>query len=587
MEKKKLFAPVWKHWKHAFHHYRGLVIVTTIAYALATLFGEVLRPIWLRGVLDALTAHTDPLHFLYLIIMAGVLTWICNRTADYCLARSESRIIKYLKDYALARLLRHSTHFFFNTFPGSIVAKAKRFAGTTEGVFDEFSFTILRILILLPGAFYVIYSTLPAAGFILIGWAVLFGAVTWYLSRLRTPYDLRSADADSHTTGHMSDIIGSVHMIHSYTAEDREYSDFRITTEEEHQHRFKAWIRGNAQWALQGVLVLLLEILSLYTVITYAMHGLVTLGTVVLVQSYVVSVSGYMWAFGRSVTKIRNAFADAHDMATMLTHEEGQRVPHQTVPVPYTYAIEFKDVTFSYPSEHGNPMSIFQNFSLCLEEGKRYGFVGVTGSGKTTMTRLLLRQFNVSENAGTITIGGIDIKDMSQEDLRQLISYVPQDPQFPFRKLRDLIAFGKPNATLDEIMEAAEKASCHSFIQTQMEDGYETKAGERGVKLSGGQRQRIAIAAAFLKNAPILILDEPTSALDAETENSIQAILRDMRDKTMIVIAHRLTTVAKLDEIIVLKDGNVYERGTHDQLLKHNGMYRSLWDMQYSFQEVS
>ncbi len=220
---------------------------------------------------------------------------------------------------------------------------------------------------------------------------------------------------------------------------------------------------------------------------------------------------------------------------------------------------------------------------MFAETWTRYMVKMATGAGKTTITRLLLRQFDIPDGYGSITIGKVDIRDITQKELRQTLSYVSQDPSFPHRKIKEIIAFGKPDATMEEIVAAAKRASCHSFITEKLEKGYDTLVGERGVKLSGGQRQRLAIAAAFLKDAEILMLDEPTSALDTETENEVQMVLREMVGKTMLVIAHRLTTVAQLDEIIVIDGGRVYERGTHNELMNlPDGLYRSLWERQYA-----
>ena len=242
------------------------------------------------------------------------------------------------------------------------------------------------------------------------------------------------------------------------------------------------------------------------------------------------------------------------------------------------HGILFQDVSFRYPKRE---LPVLTNVSFNLHSGKRYGFVGHTGSGKTTITRLLLRQFELENGQGKITIGGASISELSRDYIRSLISYVQQDPSFPFRTVREIIALGKPNAREEEIVSAAKKASCHDFIINRLEHGYDTKVGERGVKLSGGERQRLAIAAAFLKDAPILILDEPTSALDSETEEAIERVLKAMKDKTLIVIAHRLTTVSNLDEIIVLKNGTVEEQGSHSDLLEKDGAYASFWKKQF------
>ena len=205
--------------------------------------------------------------------------------------------------------------------------------------------------------------------------------------------------------------------------------------------------------------------------------------------------------------------------------------------------------------------------------------VGVSGSGKTTLTKLLLRFADVQ--AGAVKIAGQDIRTITQKSLRENVAYVPQETSLFHRTIAENIAYGKPNASMEEIQQAAELANAHEFIK-DLPDGYETLVGERGIKLSGGQRQRIAIARAILKDAPILVLDEATSALDSESEALIQSALeRLMKGRTSIVIAHRLSTVASLDKIVVLENGKIVEQGRHHDLLQNQGgAYQRLWSRQ-------
>ena len=237
--------------------------------------------------------------------------------------------------------------------------------------------------------------------------------------------------------------------------------------------------------------------------------------------------------------------------------------------------VAFKHVTFAHD---GSKEALFDDFSLTIAPGERVGLVGHSGSGKTTLTRLLLR-FSDVEN-GTITIDNQDITSVTQKSLRQSIAYVPQEPMLFHRTLRENIAYGKPDASEEDIRYAAEQANALDFIE-KLPEKFDTLVGERGVKLSGGQRQRIAIARAILKDAPILVLDEATSALDSESEKLIQdALEKLMKGRTSIVIAHRLSTIAKLDRIIVLNDGSIVEQGNHQALLNQKGTYAKLWSHQ-------
>jgi ATP-binding cassette subfamily B protein len=239
--------------------------------------------------------------------------------------------------------------------------------------------------------------------------------------------------------------------------------------------------------------------------------------------------------------------------------------------------IEFRKTNFSYNDDKNAP--VIKDLSLTIAPGERIGLAGHSGGGKTTLTKLVLRFADAT--GGSITIDGQDITKVSQESLRQNIAYVPQEPYLFHRSLRENISYGKPDASDKEIMDAVTKANAHDFVDT-LPNGLDTLVGERGVKLSGGQRQRIAIARAILKDAPILILDEATSALDSESEKLIQdALTKLMKDRTSIVVAHRLSTIAGLDRIIVLNHGEIVEEGSHAALVKQkNGIYASLWSHQ-------
>jgi ATP-binding cassette subfamily B protein/ATP-binding cassette subfamily B multidrug efflux pump len=241
--------------------------------------------------------------------------------------------------------------------------------------------------------------------------------------------------------------------------------------------------------------------------------------------------------------------------------------------------IRFENVTFHYGAGKG----VIDNLNLHVRPGERVALVGPSGAGKTTIVNLLLRLFDVE--AGQILLDGQDIRTVTQASLRAQFGVVTQDPMLMHRSIRDNIAYGRPDAAMDEIIEAARKAKAHDFIELVSDPkgrkGYEAHVGERGVKLSGGQRQRIAIARMMLKNAPILILDEATSSLDSEIEAAIQDNLEEMMaGKTVIAVAHRLSTIAALDRLIVVENGRIVEEGSHEELTRAGGLYSKLWERQ-------
>jgi ABC-type multidrug transport system fused ATPase/permease subunit len=236
--------------------------------------------------------------------------------------------------------------------------------------------------------------------------------------------------------------------------------------------------------------------------------------------------------------------------------------------------ISFEDVNFAYK----NGQSIFKEFNLDIKEGEKVGIVGSSGAGKSTLIKLIARYFDVKE--GAIKVNDVDIKVLTQESLHKHIAIIPQDVCLFNRSLFENIRYGKTDATEDEIIKAAKQASADKFID-KLDKGYQTKVGDRGVILSGGERQRIAIARAILKNAPILIFDEATSSLDSESEKYIQSSLKNlMKNKTVVAIAHRLSTLREMDRIIVLEDGKIIEQGTHQGLLRKKGRYAQLFKMQ-------
>ena len=228
-----------------------------------------------------------------------------------------------------------------------------------------------------------------------------------------------------------------------------------------------------------------------------------------------------------------------------------------------------------------NTQYVFKDFNLTVEPNQKVGLVGYSGAGKSTLVNLLMRFYDLEDGNGVIEIDGQDIRNINQISLRKNISYIPQDPILFHRTIRENIAYGKLEATDEEIIEASKKARCFEFINS-LENKFDTLVGERGVKLSGGQRQRVAIARAILRNSRILILDEATSALDSVTEKEIQEALRNlMENKTVIAVAHRLSTLDIMDRIVVLDKGEIVEDGKKDELLSiDNGLFKKMWDMQ-------
>ena len=302
---------------------------------------------------------------------------------------------------------------------------------------------------------------------------------------------------------------------------------------------------------------------------------MLTVGDFVLIQAYLLTTFDRLISINRELRRFFDAFADSSEMAYILELPHGVQDARGARPLIVSEgAIAFTKVRFGF---HPGKL-VLSDFNLSIAGGERVALVGPSGAGKSTVTKLLLRFFDIGE--GSIAIDGQDISKVTQKSLRDAVSFVPQEPILFHRSLMENIRYGKRDATDDEVIAAAKKAHCHEFI-SGLPEGYGTYVGERGVKLSGGERQRVAIARAILKNSPILILDEATSSLDSESEAFIQDALEVlMKDKTVVVIAHRLSTIMKMDRIVVVEGGRVVADGSHKELLEGGGLYHKLWSIQ-------
>jgi ATP-binding cassette, subfamily B, bacterial len=360
---------------------------------------------------------------------------------------------------------------------------------------------------------------------------------------------------------------------HGREAEELEKLTERAVTWRE---KSMATMRGFlATSSVYSGIISLLNISALVAAILASQYNVISIGTVYLAITYTFTVARQLWEMNSIMRNYNRLMGDAHDMTEILGLTPDV-VDTSKAPLKVTNGeITFNTMTFTHG---GAKETLFENFNLTIKPGERVGLVGHSGSGKTTLTRLLLRFSNL--DSGSINIDGQDIGKVAQKSLRENIAYVPQEPLLFHRTLRENIAYGKPGASDEEILHAAKLANAEEFI-TKLADGLDTMVGERGVKLSGGQRQRIIIARAILKDAPILVLDEATSALDSESEKLIQdALTKLMKGRTSIVVAHRLSTISKLDRIVVLDDGKIVEDGSHDTLLKKKGVYAKLWTHQ-------
>ncbi|MDP3981939.1 MAG: ABC transporter ATP-binding protein [bacterium] len=572
--------------KYYFPHvkkYWASTILVFFSYGLAVIGTGLVIPVLHKRIIDAVSSGADPASLgailIHTVLILGAILVIANvfyRIADYAMTYSQSHILKDLSDEAFSRIENHSYEFFSNTFAGTLIAKARRYVRAFEDIHDNIVFTVwMNGLSLLFGIAVLSYFSL-LLGAIFLVWLLLYIGLTALFVKKKVQKDMLEAEANSQTTGVLSDAITNMLNIKMFASQEREALYFANVTDIEEKRRRDAWYFQNLQFLFQSSFIDFFEFIAMFAAVYLWINGTISAGTIVLMQIYVLSSFHIVWNLGRNFSRIMRAFAEAQEMVDIFEKNPTVQDPNQPEHcVIQAGDIRIENVSFSY-GEEGN--SVFQGVSLHITPGEKVGLVGPSGAGKTTITKLLLRFADVQD--GRILIDGQDIKKITQDDLRSCIAYVPQDPILFHRTLRENIAYAKPTATTEEIIDVAKRSRAHEFI-TLLPKGYDTYVGERGIKLSGGERQRVAIARAMLKDVPILILDEATSSLDSLSEKHIQEAFEElMKGRTTIVIAHRLGTIQKMDRIVVFDEGAIIEEGSHQELLARKGLYYRLWRQQ-------
>ncbi|WP_437086797.1 ABC transporter ATP-binding protein [Streptomyces sp. enrichment culture] len=521
----------------------------------------------------------------YVLGFAGVLLlaealW---RLGVHCLNRLDALGIERLYVIGLDELFAKDAAFFHDNFAGSLTKRVLGFASRFEEFVDTLAFAVVgRFVPLLFGSVVLWqYEPLLVAG-LLTMITVTALCVAPLVRRRQALVDRREA-AIARVAGHVSDSLANMDTVRAFAAERREAEEHRSRVAESRRLTLRAWDYGNLRIdtvvAPMSVLTNALGLLIAVAVVGGSAaagggggtgHGV---EAVVVAFTYYSNATRIMFEFNQVYRRLERSMTEAAQFTELLREPPTVLDPPEPEPAPPPRAadVRFEGVTFA----HQGARPLFEELDLAVPGGAKFGLVGRSGGGKSTLTRLLLRMTDV--DAGRILVGGRDISRLRQADLRDLIAYVPQDPAMFHRTLRENIAFARPGATDAEVRRAAEAAHVTEFADV-LPDGFDTLVGERGVKLSGGQRQRVALARAILRDAPILLLDEATSALDSESEILVQeALWQLMAGRTALVVAHRLSTVAAMDRLIVLDRGRIVEQGRHDELLTSGGAYARLW----------
>lgn len=553
-----------------------VLMMVPIVWAVDISFRPYILKLIVNGV--ASTGNQDtwasigPLALTYFGMSA--LMVLHYRFYDYFISIKMAPVLRRkiaLKAYSL--LVKQNYSYYQNNFAGDLSNKVKDIISGIPDVilmlFDRFISHFLALFI----AIFILFLVSPIFAVGITLWSIGIIIYAILVSNKFISLSDKWSEYGSRFTGKLVDSLSNILSVHLFARNQKE-SDIideasnlaTIAEQELNWEFFKLWI-------LYGSSFLVVQATNLYFLMKYLDEGLITAGDFVVVLGITTTLADCMWNVAKDFNKFSEIWGKIEQSFRLLTKvPEIQDKEDAGVLEVSKGKIEFRNVRFHYKGAE----ALFKNKSVTIEPGQKVGLVGYSGGGKSSFVNLILRLFDVSD--GAILIDDQDIRSVTQNSLREKIGMIPQEPSLFHRSLMDNIRYGNLESSGEDVIEASKKAHAHEFI-ANLPLGYDSLVGERGLKLSGGQRQRMAIARAILKNAPILILDEATSQLDSVTEKYIQdSIWELMQGKTSIVIAHRLSTLAKMDRILVFDKGEIIEDGTHASLLAKAGIYKILWD---------
>lgn len=541
-------------------------------------------PYALKMIVDAVMAHTGDRHtiwpkvmdaiLLYVGILAGMMALF--RVREWVVLKLQPKIMGEIRERLFMHTLLHSHRFFSDHFAGAIAAKVNDLARSITAMRDFICWRLVTSVSINAIAVILIATVHWSFALLVGGWIVLHLGLTRIMSGRIAAASAKNAEDRAVLSGSIVDAISNIGSVRAFARREHERTVLRRAQGREIASQRQMLVHIWWSRLITDIPMCLMYLALFFGLIHGWIQGWVSAGDMVYVLFATFLVLEQTWMLGTDFPAFISELGAAKNALSLIATPIGIRDREEAKPLAVTQGeIRYEHITFGYRDDLA---PLFENVSLTVAPGEKIGLVGFSGSGKTSFVQLLMRLYDLQ--GGRIAIDGQDIGSVTQASLHRAIALIPQETSLFHRTLRENIAYGRPEADDAAILDAARKAGCEGFI-AQLPQGLDTLVGERGVKLSGGQRQRIALARAIVKDAPILVLDEATSALDSVTEAAIQRGLAElMQGKTVLVIAHRLSTLSQMDRILVFEQGRIIEEGTHAALLARQGRYAAMWHMQ-------
>ena len=572
-------------WRFALYFYlkSRYTLLAIFIFEAAQAACTIMLPYAIKEIIDAVTqapqTHADIFTtaenalILFAALNLGIVLF--SRASGAMLVMTGPKLRREIRRSLFSYLQHHSHRYFISHFAGSLANRIAEVSMSSMHALWTITFDFYPLIIKSAVALIILFNANGDLALVLSLWLGIYIYVSYLLAKRCRAYAQDFAAARSLVTGKIVDSVTNVMNAKMFAR--RQYEEDYLTDYLNHEvdHALRTyWYMEKLRWfQFTAAMVLMIGIVG-YALKIWS-EGDLTVGEFSMVAGLAILLIEAARGLSRSFLEFFEYIGNISDGVSIFIqpHEIVDKADAAVLRVDKG-EIAFDDVSFIY--QEG--LQVFEHLNVTIPPKQQVGLVGFSGSGKSTFVNIILRLFE--PQSGAIKIDGQNILNVTQDSLRESVSMIPQDPLLFHRSLMENIRYGRLEASDDEVIEAAKKAHAHEFIM-QTELKYDSLVGERGVKLSGGQRQRVAIARAILKDAPILILDEATSALDSVTEKKIQQGLDHlMKGRTVVVVAHRLSTISHMDRILVFDEGKIIEDGTHDQLLQRNGHYAHLWNMQ-------